>query len=105
MGRFDVGAAMLAIAASVLAGSAHAQTAPASDPQTTPSDTTAPAAEQDIIVTAQKSGAQRLQDVPLAIQAFSGEDLKQRNINTIDDLVSSVPGAYEGQRQSVASRS
>src|SRR6185503_7363668 len=51
------------------------------------------------------SGAQSLQSAPLAIQAFSGEELKEKNITSIDDLVSAVPGAFEGQQQSVASRS
>jgi len=60
---------------------------------------------QEVVVTAQKTGAQSLQAVPLAIQAFSGADLKEKNITSIDDLVSSVPGAFEGQQQSVASRS
>ena len=60
---------------------------------------------EEIVVTAQKSGAQSLQEVPLAIQAFSGEELKQKNITSIDDLVSTIPGAFEGQRQSAASRS
>ena len=59
----------------------------------------------EVVVTAQKSGAQSLQDVPLAIQAFSGEQLREKNITSINDLVSAVPGAFEGQRQSVASRS
>src|SRR3954447_6690095 len=60
---------------------------------------------EEVVVTAQKSGAQSLQAVPLAIQAFGGEDLKEKNITSIGDLVSAVPGAYEGQRQSAASRS
>ncbi len=59
----------------------------------------------EVVVTAQKSGAQSLQDVPLAIQAFGGEQLREKNITSINDLVSAVPGAFEGQRQSVASRS
>src|SRR5688500_13328402 len=59
----------------------------------------------EVIVTAQKTRAQSLQEVPLAIQAFSGEELKEKNITSIDGLVSAVPGALEGQRQSVASRS
>ena len=59
----------------------------------------------EVVVTALKSGAQSLQEVPLAIQAFGGEELKERNITSIGDLVSAVPGAFEGQRQSVASRS
>ncbi|MEP7245933.1 MAG: TonB-dependent receptor [Gammaproteobacteria bacterium] len=60
---------------------------------------------EEIVVTAQKSGAQSLQSVPLAIQAFGGEELKEKNITSMDSLVSAVPGAYEGQRQSIASRS
>jgi outer membrane receptor protein involved in Fe transport len=63
-----------------------------------------PAGTAEIVVTAQKAGAQSLQEVPLAIQAFDGEELKERNITTIGDLVSSVPGAQEGFRQSNASR-
>jgi iron complex outermembrane recepter protein len=60
---------------------------------------------EEITVTAQKTGAQSLHEAPLAIQAFDGESLKEKNITTIDDLVSAIPGAFEGQRQSVASRS
>ena len=86
----------LVIAISMAASSAYAQTS-----QVEPEDKDY---ELDtVVVTASKTGAQELQSVPLAVQAFSGEDLKVRNINTIDDLISSVPGAYEGQRQSVAS--
>jgi iron complex outermembrane receptor protein len=62
-------------------------------------------APDEIVVTAQKSGVQALQEVPLAIQAFNGEALKERNINTISDLASIVPGISESQQQSVASRS
>jgi len=60
---------------------------------------------EEVVVTAQKTGTQTLQSVPLAIQAFDGAELKEKNITTIGDLVSSVPGAFEGQRQSAASRS
>jgi iron complex outermembrane recepter protein len=76
--------------------------------ETTPGSSTpraSGAAIEEVVVTAQKSGAQSLQEVPLAIQAFGGEELKEKNITTIDDLVSAIPGAFEGQRQSVASRS
>jgi iron complex outermembrane recepter protein len=69
-----------------------------------PSRATSPELEE-VVVTAAKSGAQSLQEVPLAIQAFSGEELKEKNITSMGDLVSAIPGAYEGQRQSVASRS
>lgn len=88
----------LIIALSMTAGFANAQA--------TESEQTERAYELDTVtVTATKGGAQELQTVPLAIQAFGGEELKVRNISTIDDLVSTIPGAHEGQRQSVASRS
>jgi outer membrane receptor protein involved in Fe transport len=60
--------------------------------------------QEVIVVTASKTGAQDLQSVPLAIQAFTGEELKLRNIGTLDDLVSTIPGAFEGFRQSASSR-
>jgi outer membrane receptor protein involved in Fe transport len=109
----------MALAASLVANEAYAQ-ANAENPtekaatlaQNESATTNAEAAAEpqlnptnDIVVTASKTGAQSLQKVPLAIQAFTGEELKQRNINSVDDLVSAVPGAFEGQRQSVASRS
>ena len=57
-----------------------------------------------IVVTASKTGVQEIQEVPLAIQVFDGEELKERNITTIGDLVSAIPGAQEGFRQSNGSR-
>lgn len=122
-------AAAFVIATTMLAGTAQAQaqqTAPAPREKSAndaPSDPPVPSTETEqagsqrtssgdvdpdvteIVVTGQKSGAQVLQKVPLAIQAFDGEDLKEKNITNVADLVSSVPGAFEGQRQSVASRS
>ncbi|MEO6367169.1 MAG: Plug domain-containing protein, partial [Steroidobacteraceae bacterium] len=59
----------------------------------------------EVVVTAQKAGVQSLQSVPLAIQAFTGDELKEKNISSIGDLMSAIPGAFEGQRQSAASRS
>ena len=121
---FRTGAATLALAAGLIANTATAQTAetPATEtgaPQPISNGATAQqttsansrgtpdqiAGSQDIVVTAQKSGAQTLQKVPLAIQAFSGEDLRERNITNVADLISNIPGAFESQRQSVASRS
>ncbi len=90
----NVGVGALVMAASLGAGLAHAQESGASDTK----------GVEEVVVTAQKSGVQSIQTAPLAIQAFSGEQLKERNITTIGDLVSSVPGAFEGFRQSNASR-
>jgi len=91
----------LAIAMSITSGGAYAQSAGA--PSDADQNNDQP--RDEIIVTAQKGGAQALQTVPLAIQAFTGEELKERNITSIHELISAIPGAYEGQRQSVASRS
>jgi iron complex outermembrane receptor protein len=96
--------ATIALAGSLMASAASAQTATTETPQPTDLADARPDEGQDIVVTASKSGAQTLQSVPLAIQAFSGEELKERNITTVGDLVSSVPGASEGFRQSNGSR-
>jgi outer membrane receptor protein involved in Fe transport len=75
-------------------------TAPAAAPQ--PTD----AAELDeIVVTASKAGAQSLQSTPLAIQAFSGETLKERNIQDVSALVANIPGASIAQETSAGVRS
>ncbi|WP_218000352.1 TonB-dependent receptor [Sphingomonas soli] len=101
MKKFYSGAAAFAIAAAMVPSAAWAQTQAG---QSDPVAAEPASAEDDIVVTAQKGGAQALQQVPLAIQAFDGEDLKERNITSIGDLVSSVPGAFEGFRQSNGSR-
>lgn len=51
----------------------------------------------DIVVTALKSGAARLDRVPLAIQAFSGATLKERNVRDGADLIQLIPGASQAQ--------
>lgn len=58
----------------------------------------------DIVVTASKSGAQTLQSTPLAIQAFTGEALKEKNIQDLTDMIGSIPGAAQGSSQSVVAR-
>jgi len=51
-----------------------------------------------VVVTATKQGAQGLIEVPLAIQAFSGEQLKQRGIQETTDLITAIPGASAGEQ-------
>lgn len=46
---------------------------------------------QDIIVTAQKR-SERLQDVPIAVTAISGEDLESRGVAKTLELAQAVPG-------------
>ena len=51
----------------------------------------------DIIVTAQRR-EERSQDVPIAISAFSGQQLEQRNVKQPQDLYGSVPSLVVGNQ-------
>ncbi|ARN73805.1 hypothetical protein BST96_06575 [Oceanicoccus sagamiensis] len=46
---------------------------------------------EEIVVTATKRGDKNLMDVPISVAAFSGEDIENRGIQTIDDLSFAVP--------------
>lgn len=59
----------------------------------------------EIIVTASKTGEQTLLQAPLAIQAFSTEDLRERNITDATNLVTSIPGASIAQDTGAGIRS
>lgn len=50
---------------------------------------------EEIIVTATKRGEQKLVDVPLSIQAFSADTLKNKRLYELQDLVSAIPGASQ----------
>lgn len=52
---------------------------------------------EDIVVTALKGGEQQLNRVPLAIQAFSEETLKNKGVRDGSDLISLIPGASQAQ--------
>ena len=58
----------------------------------TATDTSASDSEsiQEIVVTAQRRN-ESIQDVPITIQAITGDQLKQLNIQTFDDLLSYTP--------------
>lgn len=94
--RLSSAAGALAISLALGAFPAHAQSAPAPTPAPTspaaPSDDQASAQDtsNDIIVTAQKR-SERLQDVPLAVTAVSGETLASRQINDTTALTRAVP--------------
>ncbi|MFN7397991.1 MAG: TonB-dependent receptor [Sandaracinobacter sp.] len=74
--------ASLLAAAALLATPAFAQTATGADSSQ---------GVADIIVTAQKRD-ERLINVPVAISAFSANDIANRNVTTLDSLQASVPG-------------
>jgi iron complex outermembrane recepter protein len=90
LARLAAACSVLAIAAPALAQTAGGR---ADGPQQEQ-----PATTDDIVVTAQKR-EQSLQDVPLAVQAFTGETLERTGVNDVTRLVDFVPGA------SVVSRS
>ena len=75
--------AIAAILSGSSAGWVHAATAT----DTTAADTDA---IQEITVTAQRR-TENAQDVPITIQALTGETLKQLNVTTFDDFVKYVP--------------
>lgn len=78
--------------------SAQAQTAPDDGQQDPDAVATSAPSSGEIIVTAARQGSQSLQDVPLAIQAFGGEQLQERGIRETTDLVTAVPGASQGEQ-------
>lgn len=52
----------------------------------------------DVIVTATKEGYVSLQKVPLAISAFTGEDLEASGIKNLEDLQYQTPPEPDPQR-------
>jgi iron complex outermembrane recepter protein len=63
--------------------------APAAD-TSAPAEATGPEMLQEVIVTAQRR-SENMQDVPIAMQALTAENLQQLNIRTFDDFVKYVP--------------
>jgi iron complex outermembrane recepter protein len=60
--------------------------------------------DDEILVTASKTGEQALGKVPMAIQAFSGEQLQARQINEAADLINLIPGASQQSQVGAAFR-
>ena len=46
---------------------------------------------QEVVVTARKR-EESLQEVPLAVTAFSAEDISNRQVNSLDDIAKFAPG-------------
>ena len=58
---------------------------------------------EEVIVTAQKR-SQSLEEVPLSIQAFTGDALEQSSVRDFSELITFVPGASEGLSWNAGSR-
>lgn len=70
--------------------------------QSAQSDQSSPATQEvhqddEIVVTALKTGEQQLDRAPLAIQAFSEKTLKGRGVRDASDLIQLIPGASQAQ--------
>ncbi|MBV8910825.1 MAG: TonB-dependent receptor, partial [Gammaproteobacteria bacterium] len=80
--------------------STYAAAAPAADPSAAP-EAASTGAIQEVVVTAQRR-TENVQDVPIAIQALTGDTLKQLNVTTFDDMIRHLPnvsGASQGPGQ------
>jgi iron complex outermembrane receptor protein len=82
--RFLSGVAMATLGAVAVPASGHAQDqAPLARDREKPND-------NDIIVTARRRGEASL-EVPVVVNAFTGDQLEQRGVNSISDLAKMVP--------------
>jgi iron complex outermembrane recepter protein len=81
--------AIAAILSGVSGGAAYAQQAQAPAQAAAPAETSTDTI-QEITVTAQRR-TQSMQDVPISMQAFTGQALQQLNITTFDDYIKYLP--------------
>jgi len=91
----------IARAVAAILGTQAGLSAAADQPAGGETGTPAVASIQEVTVTAQRR-AENVQDVPIAIQVFSGEALQQLNVTTFDDLIKHLPnvsGASQGPGQ------
>jgi iron complex outermembrane recepter protein len=82
--------AIAAILGGSVGGAAQAATATGTDTADTSSDTI-----QEITVTAQRR-AENIQDVPITMQALTGEVLTQLNVQTFDEFIKYLPNVTQG---------
>jgi len=92
------GAGMTSIVFAMAATPAHAQQANAAPSSKTADAGAQPLSVEEIIVTAQKREAD-LQDVPISMSAFSGDDLNFREVRSLADLQYQVPNLNYGERE------
>lgn len=87
--KFKIG---LLVGVAVISSNAYAQTSAVPAPRKTdqPDTRNDDEAVEEIVITAQRR-SQSLQDVPLAVSAFTSEDIKNRQINNTLDLINYVP--------------
>ena len=82
-----------AAAIAVVSGTAHAQTVQPDATAASDSRKDGSGGIDEILVTAQKR-EERLQDVPIAITALTGDDLANKQILRLEDIGNIVPNLY-----------
>lgn len=104
--NFRSGSALAALLASGLffTGPVCAQPAPASGQSEDEQAADEEPSGADIIVTAQRR-EEALSEVPLSIQAFSGETLEEAGYRDLREIINLVPGASEGRGNAAGIRS
>ncbi len=95
-----------ALAALAVAIGCHAPSAaqPAATDEAQGQSQRADGSEPEIIVTAQRR-EEAISDVPLAVQAFTGEALEETGYRDLRDIINLVPGASEGRGNAAGIRS
>ena len=86
----------LSYAIAAILGGAPVGLSYATEATATDADTTNSEGIQEIVVTAQRR-SESIENVPITIQAVTGEQLKQLNVQTFDDLLKYTPNVtYSG---------
>lgn len=98
-------ASLAGLSAPAVAQTAPQTTQPTAGALPTAREISDPSDSADIVVTATKAGAQSLQKTPLAIQAFSGESLKEKNVQDVNGLITAIPGASIAQETAAGIKS
>ena len=94
LNNISVTAAVSVIAMAAMAGSVQAQTVPgaAQEVETSQPSQARPLYGTDEILVTARRREESLQDVPVAVSAFSGELLQQRSVRNVSDLQQLTPG-------------
>lgn len=95
MRRIDTVSLSLAMLTALAASSAAAQDVPVGEASTDETEAEDQAPDGEILVTAQRR-TERVQDIPVAISAFGGEQVQKLGIASIENVASRVPSFYFG---------
>jgi iron complex outermembrane receptor protein len=90
--RLLLASAALALPHALSPASAQQTPATSQSPSGTGETVNAQAAKEDVVIVTGRKREETILDIPVAVTALSGEDLENEGIETIDELVQTVPG-------------